>query len=645
MEMRSVDRESFDDTPPIAPDKDVEIPRRSLSTDNRPESVGGVSTTNTSARGPSVSSAPSTTVSRTTRTTRTSHTLPSSTARAASSTQGSDGANPGPSKHTETRHNDSLALPRDRKSVPSRDQQSVSYYLTSVSESVGASAARAARPSPGSRHLDAPSASNEGTGVTASPRSHRSSHRTGLAEELELVRLAARPKTFLFSRTFLGRLANQVIDREVNIRSSEFKAWRDRNMFRFARAYFACIAVAITAAAVYSAAAHSSSRHSVWLKVIICGALLPSCGLVLLSGLSPGMFLRVWEWGALTLMVSTEIGVSIRLIQSESCNASGGGTCHLAATGGVLVYFIPIVFGLSLVRSCTGMGACWALFTASMAASNWSDRADQVGYIVLSFVLFVTLISVHAREHDLFVVHFAFSRKMEEARAETQRAMSVIIAMKDRRHDAEEHAADHRQKLSQFRVLELKEHLHFVQETLRLATSHHAEAQVRHKAWQSLMAWMEPALRKQRRMTVSVVRSAGVHEKYDSGRTGVSGGALPTTATADSDKINAALFSEPGSSDAKRHGSFVSERAYDREKSYTIAAVQNIQAWFSRMQTVHIGRHLLSSGSGGGDSKWKYNQVFLGGSCNPTTWRRDVAIPELRKAGITFYNPQVRSAS
>ncbi|RHY52637.1 hypothetical protein DYB26_002759 [Aphanomyces astaci] len=33
--------------------------------------------------------------------------------------------------------------------------------------------------------------------------------------------------------------------------------------------------------------------------------------------------------------------------------------------------------------------------------------------------------------------------------------------------------------------------------------------------------------------------------------------------------------------------------------------------------------------------------VFLGGSCNPTTWRRDVAIPRLDAAGISFYNPQV----
>jgi raw len=34
-------------------------------------------------------------------------------------------------------------------------------------------------------------------------------------------------------------------------------------------------------------------------------------------------------------------------------------------------------------------------------------------------------------------------------------------------------------------------------------------------------------------------------------------------------------------------------------------------------------------------------EVFLGGSCNPTTWRQDVAIPTLKQLCITFYNPQV----
>lgn len=32
--------------------------------------------------------------------------------------------------------------------------------------------------------------------------------------------------------------------------------------------------------------------------------------------------------------------------------------------------------------------------------------------------------------------------------------------------------------------------------------------------------------------------------------------------------------------------------------------------------------------------------VFLGGSCNPTVWRKDLAIPHFKSHGITFYNPQ-----
>lgn len=33
--------------------------------------------------------------------------------------------------------------------------------------------------------------------------------------------------------------------------------------------------------------------------------------------------------------------------------------------------------------------------------------------------------------------------------------------------------------------------------------------------------------------------------------------------------------------------------------------------------------------------------VFLGGSCNPTTWRKQIAIPMLESANVTYYNPQV----
>ncbi|XP_032452097.1 uncharacterized protein LOC100121856 isoform X2 [Nasonia vitripennis] len=41
-----------------------------------------------------------------------------------------------------------------------------------------------------------------------------------------------------------------------------------------------------------------------------------------------------------------------------------------------------------------------------------------------------------------------------------------------------------------------------------------------------------------------------------------------------------------------------------------------------------------------GSKRMEY-EVFLGGSCNPTTWRTDIAIPALQSLGITYFNPQV----
>lgn len=39
--------------------------------------------------------------------------------------------------------------------------------------------------------------------------------------------------------------------------------------------------------------------------------------------------------------------------------------------------------------------------------------------------------------------------------------------------------------------------------------------------------------------------------------------------------------------------------------------------------------------------KKKQLQLFFGGSCNPTTWRRDIATPFLEAKHISYYNPQV----
>ncbi|MBI2690296.1 MAG: nucleoside 2-deoxyribosyltransferase domain-containing protein [Acidobacteria bacterium] len=36
-----------------------------------------------------------------------------------------------------------------------------------------------------------------------------------------------------------------------------------------------------------------------------------------------------------------------------------------------------------------------------------------------------------------------------------------------------------------------------------------------------------------------------------------------------------------------------------------------------------------------------YKQVFLGGAAGETTWRRDIAIPALAAAGVTYFDPQL----
>eukprot|EP00042_Codosiga_hollandica_P038926 m.321447 g.321447 ORF g.321447 m.321447 type:complete len:591 (+) comp55512_c0_seq33:1214-2986(+) len=49
-----------------------------------------------------------------------------------------------------------------------------------------------------------------------------------------------------------------------------------------------------------------------------------------------------------------------------------------------------------------------------------------------------------------------------------------------------------------------------------------------------------------------------------------------------------------------------------------------------------------SSPSPRGDPRQKpSHQVFLGGACNPTTWRKSIVIPVLASHKITYYNPQV----
>ncbi|XP_017120958.1 uncharacterized protein LOC108141873 isoform X2 [Drosophila elegans] len=85
-----------------------------------------------------------------------------------------------------------------------------------------------------------------------------------------------------------------------------------------------------------------------------------------------------------------------------------------------------------------------------------------------------------------------------------------------------------------------------------------------------------------------------------------------------------------------------------KQHQQSSAAATSSPAYSSKKPDNH-GTELRStkSFSSVDDTKKKKNasnepvEVFLGGSCNPTTWRADVAIPALKELGISFYNPQV----
>jgi hypothetical protein len=68
------------------------------------------------------------------------------------------------------------------------------------------------------------------------------------------------------------------------------------------------------------------------------------------------------------------------------------------------------------------------------------------------------------------------------------------------------------------------------------------------------------------------------------------------------------------------------------QESAASKAIETISRWVDRVRALEQGLQAK-----------KQFEVFLGGSCNPTTWRRDSAIPFCLRHSITFYNPQVET--
>lgn len=78
-----------------------------------------------------------------------------------------------------------------------------------------------------------------------------------------------------------------------------------------------------------------------------------------------------------------------------------------------------------------------------------------------------------------------------------------------------------------------------------------------------------------------------------------------------------------------------------QKKEHIIEVVNSHAA--SSEQTQHCATIICPNASQSADSlvSATKSQVFLGGSCNPTTWRQKIAMPFLDTEAITYFNPQV----
>uniref|UniRef100_A0A182KD70 Raw n=1 Tax=Anopheles christyi TaxID=43041 RepID=A0A182KD70_9DIPT len=129
------------------------------------------------------------------------------------------------------------------------------------------------------------------------------------------------------------------------------------------------------------------------------------------------------------------------------------------------------------------------------------------------------------------------------------------------------------------------------------------------------------------------------------------------TATLSPSKQNHHHHQQQGQQHQQNHSATVSptgkqnQSTLDEQLTFgEFTAIASCTKCFGRQSSFHamkarngeeLGNVLANHGTASDAEPSAGPEVFLGGSCNPTTWRADVAIPTLDRLGISFYNPQV----
>mmetsp|Transcript_16315 Transcript_16315/g.26480 ORF Transcript_16315/g.26480 Transcript_16315/m.26480 type:complete len:622 (-) Transcript_16315:169-2034(-) len=332
--------------------------------------------------------------------------------------------------------------------------------------------------------------------------------------------------------------------------------------------------------------------------LIIC----PCLAMFILSYAYPPLYDRIWDSVLCFIVVAAAIVVCCLTLTQESCTTvedEQSWACYDATEPMIvnLYLFMPLFFGAGEYQTRIGNTLALIIQLCSLPFGDWAHGSSVLRISFITVVTYVCSIFGAFRNN--------FFRKIDEGYVEFQKKKANKLKAKLKNLDR-----------IQERVFagdgkgETAGTFSEVQQALTTALNEDVSKAVRERAWNVIYAWIGEDGAKRVKSQVVYARA---ETKTPAGFAG---------------------WDIKQLMEDQKDGSGYEKRVA-RQKMKMVAGISQIRSWMRKLNMKYPKRrHSLAMNA----SKRK---VFLGGSCNPTTWRKDIAIPKLKQCHIPYYNPQV----
>ncbi len=399
------------------------------------------------------------------------------------------------------------------------------------------------------------------------------------------------------NKAWSGSIENLNAIQHEDTMMGKFSWWKENALMFFSRPFFGFTIVGFGIVAMQWLNKYSGKQLAfqlaLWLLVM-----LPSILLFVTSFVSPGFYHATWEWGIGYIVAAVSVVLSLLILTQDACKdiSRDSWDCYTTTEPMIVCvyFFAPFIFGAGQFQGIVGNIVALAIMLITIPLGDFED-VDYPKMIVITILSFCASF--------VGIKRAAYFSKMSTLILATQEREREKLDKRLRSVKQVQQAVALRRDPS-FRPGQEEPHTHeeivdHIQNTLNLAMSVDVDKRIREKAWSGLLGWIG-----------AVDDTRKVSQAYYARET-----SLQAT------HIDKKLKQQHLASSPKAI-------ARGREKMKIIAGISMIRQWMAR-----VTNHFSDQG--------KKFVVFLGGSCNPTTWRKDTAIPRLQREHIAFYNPQV----